>query len=62
MRKKRNPQCRLNFAVIPHPICEELSGISQWLDAHPQFIDPALDDLKTGARRLRSEGSLLGEC
>ena len=50
MRKKRNPQCRLNFAVIPHPICEELSGISQWLDAHPQFIDLALDDLKTGAR------------
>ena len=61
MRKKRNPQCRLNFAVIPHPICEELSGISQWLDAHPQFIDLALDDLKTVARHDTGRKTLSAE-
>ncbi len=28
MRKKRNPQCRLDLACVPHNICKELSGMS----------------------------------
>ena len=39
MRKKRNQQCSLNFIDAHHEVHEILSGISQWLDAHPQFVD-----------------------
>lgn len=49
MRKKRNPQCRLDLACIPHEICEELSSISRWLDASPECIDWVFEDLDTGA-------------
>ena len=40
MRKKHNPQCRLDLAFIPHEIYEELSSISHWLNARPEYIDP----------------------
>ena len=51
MRKKRNPQCRLDLAciAIAHEICEELSSISHWLNARPECIDRVFDDLDTGA-------------
>ncbi len=49
MRKKRNPQCRLDLACIAHEICEELSSISHWLNARPECIDRVFDDLDTGA-------------
>ncbi len=49
MRKKRNQQCSLNFIDTPHEIQEILSGISQWLDVHPQFIDWVYEELRTNA-------------
>ena len=49
MRKKRNPQCRLDLACVPHKICKELSGMSEWLDAHPESIDWVFAELDTGA-------------
>lgn len=39
MRKKRNPQRGIELHHVPHEICTQLSGISQWLAAHPQFND-----------------------
>ena len=48
MRKKRNPQCRLDLACVPHKICKELSGMSEWLDAHPESIDWVFAELDTG--------------
>ena len=49
MRKKRNQQCSLNFIDAHHEVHEILSGISQWLDAHPQFVDWVYEDLRTEA-------------
>ena len=39
MRKKRNPQRSIELHHVPHEICTQLSGISQWLAAHPHFND-----------------------
>ena len=61
MRKKRNPQCRLNFATIPHSTCDELFSISRWLDAHPQFLDLVFDDLKTDAKNDTGRKALSAE-
>ena len=49
MRKKRNQQCSLNFIDAHHEIHEILSGCSQWLDAHPQFVDWVHEELRTDA-------------
>lgn len=61
MRKKRNPQCRLDLARIPHEICDELSSISQWLDAQPECIDWVFHDLDTGASHDTGRKALSAE-
>ncbi len=49
MRKKCSPRCRLDLACVPRHICKELSGMSEWLDAHPESIDWVFAELDTGA-------------
>lgn len=49
MRKKRSSQCRFNSIDLLHEIHEVLFGCSQWLDAHPQFVDWVHEDLRTEA-------------
>ena len=39
MRKKRTPHCSPDLPYRDHAIYDELCSLSQWLDAHPQFID-----------------------
>ena len=61
MRKKRNPQCSLELAVVPHGIFEQLSAMSRWLDDHPQFLDWVMDDLDSGATKNTGRVGLSAE-
>ncbi|USE34232.1 hypothetical protein [Endozoicomonas sp. SCSIO W0465] len=61
MRKKRNPQCSMELHYVPHEICSQLSGISQWLDAHPQFNDWIYEDLSSGDKQNTGRNGLSAE-
>ena len=61
MRKKRNPQCSMELHYVPHEICSQLSGISQWLDAHPQFNDWIYEDLSSGDKQDTGRNGLSAE-
>ena len=49
MRKKRTPQCSTDLPYRDHAIYDELCSLSQWLDAHSQFIDWVFNDLRSEA-------------
>lgn len=49
MRKKRNSQCSLDLISMPHEIHDILTGVSHWLDAHPEFVDWVYEDLRSDA-------------
>ena len=61
MRKKRNSQCSLDLIHLPHEIHDILSGVSQWLDAHPQFVDWVHEDLYKGATKDTGRLALTAE-
>ncbi|MBO9497301.1 hypothetical protein J7438_24920 [Thalassotalea sp. G20_0] len=61
MRKKRNPQCSMELHYVPHETCSQLSGISQWLDAHPQFNDWIYEDLSSGYKQNTGRNGLSAE-
>ncbi len=61
MRKKRNPQCSMELHYVPHEICSQLSGISQWLDTHPQFNDWIYEDLSSGDKQNTGRNGLSAE-
>ena len=46
MSKKRTSQCSPDLPYRDHAIYDELSSLSQWLDAHPQITDQVFDLLK----------------
>ena len=64
MRKKRNTQYRPDLPYRDHPIHHELCSLSQWLEAHPQFVDWVFSDLQnqsthdTGREALSAESIL----
>lgn len=61
MRKKRNSQCSLDLVHLPHEIHDILSGVSRWLDAHPEFVDWVYDDLRTTATQDTGRTGLSAE-
>ena len=61
MRKKRTPQCSPDLPYRDHAIYEEISSLSQWLDAHPQFIDWVFDDLRNEATHDTGRDALSAE-
>ncbi|MBO9482670.1 hypothetical protein J7439_14750 [Salinisphaera sp. G21_0] len=51
----------MELYYIPHEICSQLSGISQWLDAHPQFNDWIYEDLSSGDKQNTGRNGLSAE-
>ena len=61
MRKKRNRQCSLDLMHLPHEIHDILTGVSRWLDAHPEFIDWIYEDLRSDASQNTGRPALSAE-
>lgn len=61
MRKKRNSQCSLDLIHLPHEIHNILTGVSQWLDDHPEFVDWVYEDLRSDARQDTGRPALSAE-
>lgn len=61
MRKKRNPQCSPDLPYRPHAIYDELCSVSQWLDAHPHFVDWVFNDLRNEATHDTGRDALTAE-
>ena len=61
MRKKRNPQFSPDLPYRDHVIYDELCSVSQWLDAHPQFIDWVFNDLSNKATHDTGRDALTAE-
>ncbi len=49
MRKRT--KCSMELHYVPHEICTQISGISQWLDAHPQFNAWSYEYLSSGDKK-----------
>ena len=61
MRKKRTPQCSTDLPYRDHAIYDELCSLSQWLDAHSQFIDWVFNDLRSEATHDTGRDALSAE-
>ena len=45
MREKRTVQSSIFEAYGEHDIGRELKAMSEWLDRHPQLLDPVMADI-----------------
>lgn len=61
MCRKHSPQCSLEIYYVPHEICTQLSGISQWLDAHHQFNEWVYDGLNSVGKQNTGRNGLSAE-